>query len=345
MTSAQHGPRAVPALALTAALAAASVAVVIAPAHAQETAAAGAITQRHSLGSVDLTLEAAPRSMAIDGHLRLTLLVEAPAGSILSFPEVAASLGPFVVASQSAPGPSAITGGRELWRRDLVLEAEGVGELAVPGLTVTVQDEAARAADVRQITTDPMTVTITSVVPADADISEPKDIAPPVPLPRAGVGWLPWLLGAALVALAGLALVVWRRRKRQAAPAEPRPAHLLALAELERLQAAAGGQAGAEELYLGLADVLRRYVVARFGLRARAQTTEELLATATRAAGPLAGLRHLIGPVLASCDLVKFARHRPGPGDLPIQLRQARDFIEQTADDQVRVASPATAPS
>jgi hypothetical protein len=326
--------RAVQRLLLAAALAAALAGGAALPGLGQETrGAAAAITQEHASGPVHLTLAADRRSMPIDGRLRLTLLVEAPARSILSFPEVTAHLGPFAVAGQSALGPSSTGGGRALWRRELILEAEGVGELTLPALTVTVQDEAAAAADLRQITTDPVTVTVTSVVPPDADLSEPRDIAPPVPLPRAGAGWLAWLLGAVILMLAGLALALQRRR-RQVPTAASRPAHLLALAELERLQADAdAGRAAAEELYPGLADLLRRYVVARFGLQAEARTTEELLAAAAPAAAPIAGLRDLIGPVLATCDLVKFARHRPGPDDLPIQLRQTRAFIEQTADD------------
>ena len=207
------------------------------PARAQD-AAAEPIVQEHRLGPIRLTLEADRRTMPIDGDLRLTLLVEAPARSVLGFPEVAAHLGPFVVENHTALGPTTDAERRELWRHDLILEAEGVGDLTVPALTVTIQGEGAAAADLRQITTDPLTVTVTSLVPPDADLTEPRDIAPPVALPRASPAWLPWLLGVIPLAFAGLALVFWRRRHtRPTAALEPRPAHLLALAELERLQA------------------------------------------------------------------------------------------------------------
>ena len=32
---------------------------------------------------------------------------------------------------------------------------------------------------------------------------------------------------------------------------------------------------------------------------------------------------------------------RPAPGELQTRLRQARTFVEQTADEQVRLAAPA----
>jgi hypothetical protein len=105
------------------------------------------------------------------------------------------------------------------------------------------------------------------------------------------------------------------------------------------------GRGGSEADYVRLADILRRYLVWRFGVRAPTQTTEELLASADRNGGPMAARRHLIAPVLAACDLVKFARHRPAPDDLQTRLRQARDFIEQTADEQVTVGELAAAGS
>jgi hypothetical protein len=305
------------------------------------------VAQEISLGAVRVTLAADRTTIPIDGHIRLTLAVEAPLHTIVTLPEIGDELGPFVIASQSAFGPSAEAAGTELWRREYLLEAESVGELIVPPLTVTFQDDVDPEAPAQELRTEPLPVTVTSVLPADVDIAAPKDIAPPVPLPRSAVSWLPWLLGALAIALAALAVLAWRRwRRPRRAAAALRPAHLLALAELERLQGQlAADQPGSEEVYVRLADILRRYVVWRFGLRASAQTTEELLASADRSGGPIAARRHLIGPVLAACDLVKFARHRPGPGDLQVRMRQARDFIEETADEQVRVAELAAGTS
>jgi hypothetical protein len=316
-------------------------------ARAQDAGDPDPIRQEISLGAVRVTLAADRTTIPIDGHIRLTLAVEAPPHTVVTLPEIGDDLGPFVVASQSALGPSAEGAGTDLWRREYLLEAESVGELIVPPLTVTFQEQVDPEAPAQELRTEPLAITVTSVLPADVDIAAPKDIAPPLPLPRSAVSWLPWLLGGLAIGLAALAVLAWRRWRRRRPPAAAlRPAHLLALAELERLQGQLpADQRGSEEVYVRLADILRRYVVWRFGLRADAKTTEELLASAERSGGPIAARRHLIGPVLAACDLVKFARHRPRPGDLPIQLRQARDFIEQTADEQVRVAAPAAGAS
>ena len=214
--------------------------------------------------------------------------------------------------------------------------------LTVPALTVELQEQAGQPASARQLETEPIEITVTSVLPADVDITEPKDIAPPVELPRATLPWLPWLIGGAVLGLGVLAALLWRRRRRFGTPRpEPRPAHLLALAELERLERTLPrDRPGSAEAYVRLAAILRRYVAWRFGLSAPTQTTEELLASVDRSGGPIAARRQLIGRVLGQCDLVKFARRHPATGHVQRCLHQARDFVEQTADERALVLEP-----
>ena len=304
------------------------------------------IREVQSQGPVRVTLEVDRRTMPIDGHLRLTLTVDAPAHAVVTLPDVTDRLGPFLVASQTAADTSSEGADRAQWRRTYMLEVEDVGLLTLPPLAVGFREPADPAASARQLQTEPLEITVTSVLPADVDITAPKDIAPPVELPRAAAPWLPWLVGGLLLGLCVLATLLWRRRRRRSgsAAAEPRAAHLLALAELERLERElAAGRSASEEAYVRLAAILRRYVLGRFGLSAPTQTTEELLASVDRSGGPVAARRQLIGRVLGQCDLVKFARREPGPAHAQTCLRQARAFVEQTADEQAIVLTPAAA--
>ena len=311
-----------------------------------EDAGPAPIRQEQSQGPVRLTLEADRRTMPIDGHLRLTLVVEAPAHAVVTLPDIADRLGPFVVASQTAADTATDGAGRAQWRRDYILEVEGVGRLTLPALAVGFREQADQAAGAQQLQTEPLEITVTSVLPADVDITQPKDIAPPIELPPAASPWLPWLVAGALLGLGVLAALFRRRRRRRSGSTgpEPRAAHVLALAELERLERElAAGRSASEEAYARLADILRRYVLGRFGLSAPTQTTEELLASVDRSGGPVAARRQLIGRVLGQCDLVKFARRQPGPGHAQTCLRQARAFVEQTADEPAIVLTPAAA--
>ena len=309
-----------------------------AAARAGEAAPAPApIREVQSQGAVRVTLEADRRTMPIDGHLRLTLTVDAPAHAVVTLPEISDRLGPFLVASQTAAETSNDGANRAQWRRAYVLEVEDVGLLTLPPLAVGVREQPDQPASARQLQTKPLEITVTSVLPADVDVTQPKDIAPPVELPPAASPWLPWLVAGLLLGLCAVAALLWRRRRRRfgSAGAEPRAAHLLALAELERLERElAAGRFASEEAYVRLATILRRYVLGRFGLSAPTQTTEELLASVERSGGPVAARRQLIGRVLGQCDLVKFARREPDPGHAQTCLREARAFVEQTADEQ-----------
>ncbi|WP_218673742.1 hypothetical protein, partial [Candidatus Entotheonella palauensis] len=145
------------------------------------------------------------------------------------------------------------------------------------------------------------------------------------------------------LALAG-GLVWWlrQRAKQPAPPPPPRPAHELALEALQRLQGDnLMDHHAIEPFYVRLSSILRQYIEWRFQLRAPEQTTEEFLADALASGGLIATHRDLLSSFLHQCDLVKFARHQPGHSDMQNAFDSAKVFIEQTADDEVLIASPA----
>jgi hypothetical protein len=310
------------------------------PALAQQPAAASPLEQHKSLGAVSLRLMADRQNMGLAETLRLTLTVEAPVETRLALPEVTRALGPFEVVQQHTSGPLHLTPQTQHWRRDHELAVAAAGSLTVPPLSVQVHE----GDTTRQLTTDPFTVTVTTLVPADADLSGPKDIAPPVALPRRG---LPAWVWSAAGGLGGLGLLVagwwWYRRRRRSRTAAlvQRPAHALALEALEHLQRQdLIGQARFEAFYLRLSHILRRYVELRFGLRAPEQTSEEFLAAVLATGGLIATHRDLLEAFLQQCDLVKFARHRPIPSDAQEAFESARNFVEHTADVHAMVAVP-----
>lgn len=312
------------------------------PAAAQQFSSAPtpAVEQHKSSGAIRLTLTTDRQSIGLAETLRLTLVVQAPPEVRLTLPEVTRALGPFEVVQERTIGPVSLTPQTQQWQRTYVLAVASAGSLTVPALTVHIQ--AGDAA--QQLTTDPFTITVTTLVPAHADPSSLKDIAPPVALVRRGLP--PWVWSVASV-LGGIGLLTggwwWYQRQRRSrrAPAVQRPAHALALAALEQLQSQdLIGQQRIEAFYVRLSTILRRYIELRFGLRAPEQTTEEFLTSALATGGLIATHRDLLDAFLQHCDLVKFARHRPAPSATEEAFESAKNFVEQTADRYVVVLVP-----
>ncbi len=302
------------------------------------------VIQHQSLEKVRLTLATDRQTVGIADPLILRLTVETPLDTVVVFPPVTDKLGPFRVLRHQPSGPVTSAPHTQQWKQDYTLEAEEVGEHTIPPLTITFQD--ADTSVPQQLKTDPLTIHVTSVLPDDADVTAPQDIAPPVALVRRGVPPGVWIVVGVLLGL-GLIGSLWylyqRRRRRTAAPVPAQPAHVLALQALQRLQREdLITLQRLEEFYVRLSDILRRYVERRFGLRAPEQTTEEFLAAVLATGGLIATHGDLLATFLQHCDLVKFARHQPSSSDMQRALDSARDFVEQTAETQAVVPASAS---
>lgn len=319
---------------------------------------------------VRIVISADREAVAIVDRFTVTLAAEAPPWILVAFPRLVDELGPFKLIREEKAGPFVVAGAdRQLQRneRRYLLDPIEPGEHSIPPMTLSVVDaskapsiaciylhECQRESTTGRIWPRPeflrtgrLPVLVTSVLPADADITKPKDILPPVALPPPPPTEIPWrVIGAALAAAAALcAFVVWLRRLVKAGPrprpVPTRPAHELALAALRRLEREeADAPERVDAYYVRLSGILRRYLDWRFDLRAPEQTTEEFLAAAVRAGDPVTGYRDTLGTFLRHCDLVKFARRRPGRPDRHDALGRAITFVEDTADASVRVPVP-----
>jgi hypothetical protein len=281
--------------------------------------------------------------MGLTDTLKLTLTIAAPSEVRLTLPDITTkTLGPFEIVQHRTTGPLSLTPQTQQWQREYSLAVTASGSFTVPPLTVQVQE----GDTTEPLTTDPLSITVTSLVPADAELSALKDIAPPVALLRHGLPPWVWIVASGLGGMGLLAGGWWWYRRRQRAAAVPlvqRPAHVLALTALEHLQRQdLIGQERIEEFYVRISTILRRYVELRFGLRAPEQTTEEFLVSVSALAtsGLSAAPRALLESFLQHCDLVKFARHRPAPSAMAETFESAKTFVEHTADMHVLVTVP-----
>ena len=122
----------------------------------------------------------------------------------------------------------------------------------------------------------------------------------------------------------------------------PVPPHEIALDALAALRAKGWIEAlQIEPFYVELSAIVRRYLEGRFGLRAPERTTEEFIRDAVTSRKLSDAHRDLVAGFLEQSDLVKFARHAPGPADMRNALDSAERLVHETMPVEME---PAKAP-
>ncbi len=183
-------------------------------------------------------------------------------------------------------------------------------------------------AEVAQMTV-PLTITPVKLF----DDNQLKEIRPPYKL----FDWVLWLcILLALFVLISL-LIWWIRHIKEhnnpllAAPQDNRPAHVIALSQLDALvDSGLWENKQYKVFYITLTDILRTYLQRAFGLDVSADTSAELLRRIKNQAQLSAFVQALRG-FLASGDLVKFAKAEPTEATRNQDILVLREFIMQTA--------------
>lgn len=204
----------------------------------------------------------------------------------------------------------------------LPLRALREGELRVDGLAVVTADgeRAVPRVDIRVTLDLPP-----GRMPRVADPLGPVS----VPMPPADL--LPFLIGlsVALVALCAYAALVGRRIPPP--PKLRRPPELIAIEAFAHLRThLPSTREDVPAFVITVSGVLRTYIEEVFAVRAPESTTEEFLFEVAARHDALAQHQQVLGGFLQSCDLVKFAGHRPEPSTVEPLLVTAEEFVEAT---------------
>jgi len=185
---------------------------------------------------------------------------------------------------------------------------------------------------------------VSSLAPGETDPRPAKtDLARWAPPPS----FWGWIAAAVLGLLVALFVAI---RKFISTPRTilhmppPIPPYQIALDALADLRAKGWIEAGTvEPFYLCLSGIVRRYLEARFGLRAPERTTEEFIRDALHAKCLSDAHRERVAGFLEQSDLVKFARHTPGPTDMQNGLDSAERLVRETMPASTAVQPVETA--
>lgn len=280
--------------------------------------------------SVEASLDST--SILIGQQLRMSARVACPKGAKVQFPEYRDG---FVCEGvemlEAGPVDTVEADGGRRWEltRQYTLTSFDSAQYKIPRVEVDVNGRT-------YASRNEIPLTVGSV---DVDLQHPDDFRPPK-VPVEGVfEWSStifcWSLG---VWLAFLVFVVSLWRLAVAKPVTrrikiipPTPPQKTAITAIERLRANEKEGEHQKEYYMALTDVLRTYIVERFGFNAREMTTYEIV-DRLRRNGDAEALDELHS-ILATADLVKFAKYEASLAESDRALLQAVDYVRTTQID------------
>lgn len=286
-------------------------------------------------GPLTVVVSADKREMTAAEKLAFSIQAGHPEDIEPTFPDPGDNLGDFKVIKFNDSAPKLADNRTIETRRDYTLEPFLPGTYEIPALDIIFTSNQDNSEET--ITTEPLTITVKSLLPEDMESIEIRDISGPLGLPR-GFGRVIVIVSIlALTALLGVCFWLLARRRSAARFEETKKIspHALAEMELRKLNEDRLVEKGMiKEFYYRISGILRRYIENRFGLKAPEQTTEEFLETLAWSDALRRQHKLLLKEFLNGCDMVKFAEHRPDRDDIQKTFDSCNEFITATREPE-----------
>lgn len=227
------------------------------------TTAEPVLSRQYRQGPVTVIVSASETNISTAGKILLMIDVHAAPDSDVSFPEVGYFVEPFSIADSYTEPIQMLPNGKQLHRRVWTLVPNLPGETHFEPLKITVGST--------ELKTDPITVQVTSLLPAGIEAFEIKDIAEPATLlpeqkKKKQFGFI-LLIGSAILAALIFSMKMIRRPKTVIVLAP----HEIAFEALNQLPA--------EELakIQALTEILLDFIEGRFQIPTTGKTINEIL--------------------------------------------------------------------
>ncbi len=211
------------------------------------------------------------------------------------------------------------------------------GSYEIPAFVFSFHD-ANEPDNTHELTSEPITVEVTSLLGDQRAELVIEDIEGPVAMPKESSYWWVWIPVAVVLVTIPLTWFLSQQKRARKLIRIFRPAHEIAYARLRVLVAEDLVEAGRiKEFYERISGILRHYIEDRFDLHAPERTTEEFLSELQSTDVLSASDKKVLGEFLAHCDLVKFAKHDPTSEQIQHTFDLVKDFIERTKSQEHKV--------
>ncbi|MCA9322714.1 MAG: hypothetical protein KDB53_18370 [Planctomycetes bacterium] len=295
--------------------------------------------ERKSPARVDgppVVVEASVDATTVNVGDRVTYRVEVRArpGFLVDYPPVLEQFATQVLFEAGYWQDEPDRGGRSVRSMQIVLDPGVKPVLEIAPTTIRYRAEgSAEDAPWDTVSTEAITVEVSSVAVDMSEFREPDDLSTMPPLPDESASsrarWALWIAGGGLALLAVFWVALFRKKKERLLP--PLPPHEIAQRELAHLESLGLLEQGkTQEYYYRLTAILRRYIELRFGIMAPERTTEEFLAEIQNDARLPDDQKAVLREFLAEADLVKYARQEPAPEESRRAWQIAERFVKVT---------------
>jgi len=258
-------------------------------------------------------ISASSTNIPASGKILLILDVHAPADSTVTFPALDEQIGTFTIIDGYSEPVQLLENGKLLYRRAWTIAPSQPGTTILEPIEILVGSAT--------VTTEPITVEVTSTLPPDLEALTIRDIAPPIErLPQQETKRRMLLLISLLAVLAAGAVLIRNALRRKPEP-PPLPPHEAALLALEHLPADPTDRIHA------LSAILNSYLEQRYNLPLAGKTLDETLPLLPEA------YRDELTEFLTTCQQVRFSNKVP-EGFAEQACKTVTDFVEKTREDK-----------
>lgn len=264
------------------------------------------------------------------------LTITHPPEVLVKPPQLEAQLGQFEIRDRHLLPDEKMEDGRLRTQIRYLISSFTTGNLTIPPVEITYTNPEGQSGT---LSTPDLSIAVVSLNPDVA--GDIRDIKPPVSLPGIWTGFY-WLVGGLILLAGGIIFWVFLRKKSAQRSLEaveyrgpPRPAHEIALEELDRVASLNLIQKGLiKQFYTAISEVIKRYIARRYQIQTMELTTAELLAAMKRASVPPEHIQ-AYQPFFQEGDLVKFAKYIPPRDRLDNALTGARQLVLFTREEPV----------
>jgi len=254
-----------------------------------------------------------------------------PQVKILSLPEFGADISGFRVIDMGEDGPREVEERLER-RKWYKLKADLVGSYVLPPVTIPYEYKKEK----NEVKTAKIFVEVKTVLHNEGEAKDIRDIKPLVKISRdlRKIFLFASVITVVVFLVAGGIFFYWRKKKRAKDVQPPRPAHELALEDLEALKKKNLIEKGQVRLhYFELSEIFRRYLERRFFFPAVESTTEEIINEFRKRKILNQQTRSIAQKFLENTDWIKFAKHNPSSEEIERDHTVAITFINQSKEE------------